>query len=102
MLRDIEMAIDILELTHDGYDLYQSAANVERHGRNGDGWQLALLQAAANHWLTPDGMTVLAALHQQVSNGDYKYPLAEFLRRFCPELSKPSPAKETPCVTFEK
>ena len=86
-MRDIEMAIEILQKTRDGYDLYQSEENIERHGRNGDGWQLALVQSAVNDWLTADGKLLFSALHRQVCNGDYKYPLDEFLGRFCPEVA---------------
>ena len=82
-----QMAIEILEKTHDGYDLYQTRASVERLGRNGDGWQLALIQSAVNGWLTHKGQTLFATLHRQVCSGDYCYPLNEFMRRFCPELS---------------
>jgi hypothetical protein len=81
------MAIEILEKTHDGYDLYQTRASIERLGRNGDGWQLALIQSAVNGWLTHKGQTLFATLHRQVCSGDYCYPLNEFMRRFCPELS---------------
>ena len=87
MQAECAMAIEILEKTHDGYDLYQTKASVERLGRNGEGWQLALVQSAVNDWLTANGKLLFAALHRQVCAGDYCYPLNQFMRRFCPELS---------------
>ena len=81
-----EMAIEILQKTRDGYDLYQSEKNIERHGRNGDGWQLALIQDAVNNHLNDKGAALFAALHRQVGAGDYKYPIGEFIARFCREI----------------
>jgi hypothetical protein len=45
------------------------------------------VQSAVNDWLTANGKLLFAALHRQVCSGDYCYPLNEFMRRFCPELS---------------
>lgn len=83
---EIKQAVEILEKTNDGRDLYQSEENIERHGKNGDGWQLAIIQCAVNGHLNESGHVLFAALHRQVLLGDYLYPIDEFKSRFCPEL----------------
>ena len=55
-----QMAIDILQATHDGHDL--------------DPRQLGLLQAAVNGHLTAEGLDVFSQLHDQVVNGNYRKP----------------------------
>jgi hypothetical protein len=80
------MAIEILDKTSDGQQLYQSPEQIERHGANGDGWQLAITQDAVNHNLNDRGVVLFEALYRQVVAGDFKYPLAEFKSKFCPGL----------------
>jgi hypothetical protein len=80
-----EKAIDILERTNDGRLLFQSELDVERHGHNGDGWQLKLLESAVNNFLTARGKEVFDALHRQVLAGDYLYDHKTFVEKFCPE-----------------
>lgn len=86
-MTNCDKAIDILQRTKDGRLLYQSEANIERYGRNGDGWQLGLIQTAVNNHLNESGKVLFAALHVQVAAGDYKYPLKEFVTKFCPEIA---------------
>lgn len=80
-----DMAIEILRLTRDGHDLYQSEENIERYGKNGDGWQLALVQYAVNGHLSERGSLLFQQLYVQVKAGDYKYPLKEFIEQFVHE-----------------
>jgi hypothetical protein len=82
-----EMAIEILQRTSDGHELFQSAENIERRGRNGDGWQLAIVQDAVNNHLNHNGEVLFAALHRQVVIGDYRFPLRDFISKFCPEIA---------------
>jgi hypothetical protein len=77
-----DMAIEILEKTSDGHNLYQSEENIERYGRNGDGWQLALIQTAVNGHLNERGEKLFEALHRQAGVNDYSYPLQEFVAKF--------------------
>ena len=86
-MTDSDRAIEILEKTNDGKLLFQTPEQVERYGRNGDGWQLALVQDAVNHHLNEKGVALFAALHRQVMAGDYRYPLKEFIAKHCPELA---------------
>ena len=65
-----DMAIAILSATEDGRKLYQSEENVERYGRNGDGWQLALVQFACNGDLNEPGERLFDARHRPMLTGD--------------------------------
>ena len=73
-----DKAVAILEATHDGNNLYAPERG------NGDGWQLALLQAAVNGHLKPSGVAIFDALYTQVLAGDFLYPYKEFVAKFCP------------------
>lgn len=86
-MTNCDLAIEILQKTSDGHELYQSAENIERHGRNGDGWQLALVQDAVNNNLNHKGEVLFTALHRQVVLGDYRYSVPDFIAKFCPEIA---------------
>jgi hypothetical protein len=84
-----QLVIDILEATHDGKDLYQTPEEIERHGPNGDGEWLYMLQCAANAADGRDYPTadrVLVALGRQVQAGDYHYEINDFVAHFVPEV----------------
>lgn len=78
----MNMAIEILQKTNDGRELYQTPEQIERYGRNGDGWQLSFLQSAINGHLNERGKKLLAVLHRQVLLKDYQYPFNEFVAKF--------------------
>jgi hypothetical protein len=90
------MVIDILEATHDGCDLYQSEAEIDRHGRTGIGQWLHFLQGAVNSEDRPYPLAdaLLAALDRQVRAGDYAYELNDFVGRFV----APAPATAPPAA----
>lgn len=87
-MTNCDMAIDILRTTNDGRRLYQSEANIERHGPNGDGWQLALIQDAVNQNLNANGQQLFEKLHVQVMCGDFRYSVNDFIATFLPELTR--------------
>ena len=77
-----DYVIEILQATNDGHDLYQTADEIARHGRNGDGQWLLYLQNAANGWLSGEALRMLPIFHQHVLAGDYKYPILDFFEKF--------------------
>lgn len=95
-----DMVLQILEKTNDGRALFQTPAEIERHGRNGDGWQLKLCQDACNNWLTTRGKLLFEKLHAQIMNDDAAYGLSDFIDKFCPEFRdperKPCPPQKPP------
>ena len=80
------LVIDILSRTNDGRDLYQENYEIERHGRNGDGFWLKFLENATNGWINAAGERLLTIFHRQVLAGDYRYSPREFIRRFLGQL----------------
>lgn len=52
-MNDIDMAIEILQATHDGNDLTPG--------------ELKMVENAANHYLNERGLKALAELHQRVT-----------------------------------
>jgi len=74
--------IEILQHTNDGRDLFQTAAERERHGANGDGQWLLYLQNAANGWLTGEALRMLPIFYAHVLAGDYQYPILDFFEKF--------------------
>jgi hypothetical protein len=80
-----QLVIDVLEKTRDGHDLYQTDAEIERHGRNGDGAWLKFLESCANAFVNDRGYKLLRIFHRQVLAGDYRYSVTKFVQRFLPE-----------------
>lgn len=81
-----EKAIEILQRTNDGRQLFQTEKQIQKYGRNGDGWQLAILQDAVNGELNEKGEMLFDALHKQVLAGDFRYPLKDFVSKFLPQV----------------
>ena len=84
-MSNCDKAIAIFQATRDGRTLYQTPEQVERYGRNGDGWQLAIVESAVNGSLNPQGERLFECLYEQVVAGDYAYPMREFVSRFMPQ-----------------
>jgi hypothetical protein len=80
-----ELAIEILEKTRDGRDLFQTEQEIARDGRNGDGAWLKFIEDAVNGFLNANGDKLLRAFHRQVLPGDYRYPVKDFINRFLKE-----------------
>lgn len=81
----VQMAIEMLEHTADGRKLYQTPAEIERHGRNGDGWQLKCIEMAVNGFLSERGQRLFELLHRQVMADDAAYSMDEFVEKFMPD-----------------
>jgi hypothetical protein len=80
-----QLAIEILQKTRDGRDLFQTDQEIARHGRNGDGAWLKFIEDAVNGFLNAKGDRLLQALHRQVLADDYRYPVTDFIKRFLEE-----------------
>jgi hypothetical protein len=80
-----EIAIEILQKTRGGRDLFQTDQEIERHGRNGDGAWLKFLEDAVNGFINANGDRLLQALHRQLLADDYRYPVKDFINRFLKE-----------------
>jgi hypothetical protein len=84
------MCIDILGKTEDGRLLHQTRAEINRHGHNGDGQWLKLIETGVNGWLTPAGDALLRVFHRHVMAGDWDYSIKQFCEQFKGEIDAES------------
>lgn len=87
-MTNCEMCIEILGKTEDGRLLHQTTAEINRHGRNGDGQWLKMIETGVNGWLNDFGDALLRVFHRHVMADDWDYSVKQFCEKFKDEIEQ--------------